>query len=542
MSRTDHKIDLRLQPGVHDAFVRDLRSNLSRDRGDPRADYLADVLLSKYVGPDTAPAPQRRARAIEKWLGTESRNARTNQRLYGLSVNYRAGTTFHFGDRSVDSDELIEWARRYIRRLIGTEPHLERFRFTGGASTAHRRQPGMVPLKYQGNLDVTPEAWPWVLPILQMQEAWWRLNPKVLEPRYVEGNVLFTVPKTTEIDRVACKEPDLNLFAQTAVGLEIRRSLLRAGINLNDQSINRRLAREGSISGELSTLDLSSASDSVTTTLVARLLPPGWFTLMDNLRCRKTTIAGPEGKTVHENEMFSSMGNGFTFELESLLFYALARAVAYFSGTSGVISVYGDDIIVPRRCARHLVAVLGFCGFKVNTEKSCIDGDFRESCGGHYYRGSDVTPFYLKEPINDQERLIHALNRLRRWAGLAFKDVLDPGYASLWRKYAKLVDRRLWGGTNPDDPTRLVSPPHPKGGWRLVRERARKKEKQLLSEFQLGFYLQTLNETSQREGPVSPQDARKSVVVETKAWRLGKVADDGIVNDQPAWFTPHGWL
>lgn len=120
MSRTDQKIDLRLQPGVHDAFVRDLRSNLSRDRGDPRADYLADVLLSKYVGPDTAPAPQRRARAIEKWLGTESRNARTNQRLYGLSVNYRAGTTFHFGDRSVDSDELIEWARRYIRRLIGT--------------------------------------------------------------------------------------------------------------------------------------------------------------------------------------------------------------------------------------------------------------------------------------------------------------------------------------------------------------------------------------------------------------------------------------
>ena len=156
-----------------------------------------------------------------------------------------------------------------------------------------------------------------------------------LEPRFVNGNVMFTVPKNSEIDRCACKEPDLNMFLQKGFGNQIRYLLKKkAGVDLNNQLINRELARVGSVDGSLMTVDLSSASDSVTSALVGRLLPPDWFWYLDLVRSPVTMIDGE----VHLNEMFSSMGNGFTFELESLLFYAITRATAYFGGWNGHIS------------------------------------------------------------------------------------------------------------------------------------------------------------------------------------------------------------
>jgi len=481
-------IDFR--PSLHENIIADLSAALTANKGEKAVDYLADVLLSKYVGPDTDPADVRAQRAIEKWLKTEHGNVKTNIRMYSAAADFGYA----------DADEVLDLAARFIRKVIGDSPPKSfNGSFTGGASTRVKRGTGSVARKFMGQAHVTLEAWPYVLPMILENTGWFLNHPEVLRPQFVEGNVMFTVPKRTDIDRVACKEPDLNMYAQKAVGDFIRRRLHRAGINLNDQSVNRDLARRGSIDGSLATIDLSSASDSVTTGLVGRLLPPGWFLLLDAIRSKRTLI----GESVHENAMFSSMGNGFTFELESLIFWTLARAIAFYSGTRGRISVYGDDIIVPRKMAARLARTFSYFGFTVNTEKSEWKGYFRESCGGHYYRGADVTPFYVKEPIVTVERLIHFLNRLRKWAGQCFGDICDPRFFEVWSKYATYVDKRLWGGDNVADPRQLVSRHTSRFKLSLKRFRLERLEEELQS----GLYLQALNAMHRRfSSPLSEEE------------------------------------
>lgn len=160
-------------------------------------------------------------------------------------------------------------------------------------------------------------------------------------------------------------------------------------MDLDDQALNQALAYEGSLRGELSTLDLQSASDTLSLETVRALLPPDWFDLLYDLRspCYKEN---GKVKTYHK---FSSMGNGFTFELESMIFYAIAKAVSQ----KGLVSVYGDDIIVDRSATDKVHTALKEMGFELNTSKSYSDSEFRESCGTDFFMGEDVTPVYLKE-------------------------------------------------------------------------------------------------------------------------------------------------
>lgn len=442
--------NVRLDPSLHSAVIGDLLSLLSSD-GSFEANYLAEVLLSKYVGPDTDSAELRKSRAIDKWLATELRNRKTNWRII----------QFDPVDSDVDlgwvkMSKLVSTIRDIVSSIIGKVPPEDVLygTYSGGASTSKTKDVGVIFTKFASQADVTMEAYDTYRQVVSTCDTW-RLHldrTGSLEPRIVEGNVMFTVPKTSTIDRVACKEPDFNCFAQKGIGDFIRRALRKKGIDLNDQSVNRNLARLGSIDGKLATLDLSSASDSVTTQLVYLLLPPQWAVLMDGVRSQRTVL--PDG-TIHYNEMFSSMGNGFTFELESLLFYSIVKATCYHSGVKGRVSVYGDDIVCPSSVARRVARLFNWFGFTVNSGKSFWYGRFRESCGGHYYRGRDVTPFYVKEPIATCERLVHFLNRLRKWAGIGFSRV---GYYELWVKYSKYVGSHLHGGWNVESPHSLVSP------------------------------------------------------------------------------------
>lgn len=253
------------------------------------------------------------------------------------------------------------------------------------------------------------------------------------------------------------------MFLQKGVGRFIRRRLLKFGINLNDQSINRRLAHRASVEGHLATIDLSSASDSITINCVRALLPEDWFLYLNDIRSHSTEVMGRN----HRLEMFSSMGNGFTFELESLIFYVLMRTVSYFEGVSGVISVYGDDLIIPSGIFESAQFVLNVFGFTLNKDKSFHTGPFRESCGGHYYAGEDVTPFYLKRVPTHLTDVIRIANQLRRWA---FADPCRPYLADIfpiWKELRDMVDESLWGGRDTALDTQLVTPHGPRA--RLVR-------------------------------------------------------------------------
>jgi len=151
---------------------------------------------------------------------------------------------------------------------------------------------------------------------------------------------------------------------------------------------------------DLATIDLSSASDTISKELVWLLLPESWAQALDIARTGDVTL--PDGNSI-ELAKFSSMGNGFTFELESLIFYALARAVCELDGEdTRNLSVFGDDIIVPTGATETLTRVFQLLGFTVNTGKTFSQGPFRESCGADYLFGYSIRPFYQRDLVSDR--------------------------------------------------------------------------------------------------------------------------------------------
>lgn len=479
--------------------------------------YLLDSFESKYVDEDTDAPEVKRQRAIVKWLGVERRNERTNHRLYNTDPVFWKGTT---GWR------VLTKASRLVRKVLGDTPPEDLLSFggfTGGATTSRKRGVEALSSKFIGQLDATPECFNLVKNEIEDAQVWTLYQPEVLQPRLVKGNVMFTVPKSAIIDRVCCKEPDLNIYFQKSVGNFIRNRMRRhTRCNLNDQSINRELARVGSINRSLATIDLSSASDSLSDALVQILLPREWYVTLDALRCRKTFI---DGKS-HVNEMFSSMGNGFTFELESLVFWALARATLLLSDVKGVVSVYGDDIIVPTCVSARVINILRWTGFTPNVKKTFRKGPFRESCGGHYYSGHDVTPFYLRRPFKDVSDLILFLNQFRAWIIRVGADELDGGwvrpnnYVKLWYDLAAFVPKALRGGWDVTSRTQLASRDRPMCELRIVTRHLAG----LSLRYSLGTYLSRLCEYDKRQPEMVP-DSSDTVpfVVPTTKWKVRPV-------------------
>lgn len=440
--------------------------------GDPRSPnfsregYLVESFLTK-LPVEGVSAGVRSQRAVDKMVAQDRTNAMTNQRILKSNT--------HFGCAS--SAQILATARQLIAEILGPFSYgvFQDCSFSSGATTSRKLSEGPAWFKYDGKAHVTQGALKYALALIRMTPAWRKLvADSTLRGhglRIVPGNVVFTVPKTGEIDRAAAKEPDLNMYLQKGVGDHIRARLKLFGINLNDQTVNQEYAYRGSLDGKLATLDLSSASDSVTWSLVYALLPWEWFDVMSDLRSPRGTL--PDG-TVVEWEMFSSMGNGFTFELESLVFYAITRAVCYHTRTTGTISVYGDDIIVPTRAAYTLRRVLGYFGFKVNTSKSFWDGYFRESCGKHYHRGLDVTPFYCRTPIDNVQRAIWFANKLKAWADVG--GVCDDRFAHAWRTARDLVPQKFWGGKDLESVESVVTYHAPRQKLRFVSAREDGKE------------------------------------------------------------------
>lgn len=226
----------------------------------------------------------------------------------------------------------------------------------------------------------------------------------------VPGNKVAFVPKTAVTDRTIAIEPLMNIFAQLGLGTLMRKRLRSVGIDLDDQTPNQRAALSGSVTGRLATLDLSMASDTVSKELVRLFLPDGWFSALDLCRSKSGFL---DGKWFRY-EKFSSMGNGYTFELETLIFWALMHGVCTELMTEvDEILVYGDDIVIPVAAYSLAVEVLEFCGFSPNGKKSYSSGPFRESCGKDYFNGTDVRPFFQKEVPNEIQHLFRIANGLR---------------------------------------------------------------------------------------------------------------------------------
>jgi hypothetical protein len=445
-----------LPESVGRGFLRELTSLVEAMAQDGfREEYLRDQFLSKYSDPSTTPPDMRRQAAIQKWLSAEDNNRKSNLRIpFGENFGW------------AHSDDILGFARRMISDVLGPIENVDDLcvsKFSNGASTRIRRSELAAILKHSGQAHATEEArLQWSLAVFDT----------VLEDQEVEtvfGSELFTVPKKTDIDRVACKEPEINQYLQRAVGIHISRRLRRRGIDLTDQSRNQELARIAVKEG-LATIDLSSASDSITRQIVFELLPFEWWSYLDSIRCKYVLV----DDEWHELEMFSSMGNGFTFELETLIFWALTHSVKKLSKIRGKVSVYGDDIIAPSAVVPRLSRVFSWVGFTVNLEKSFWRGSFRESCGKHYYRGWDVSPFFVRGPIQTKTDMIRILNRLMEWSSRHWGFITDPRVGDFHHKWSLYIPEELWGGQDPDDISSLVTGHAPR--QRLVRESSSKEE------------------------------------------------------------------
>jgi hypothetical protein len=410
--------------------------------------YLESEFASKYNDAEPGSAAKRRSAAIEKWRSIEVKNCEFSRNFVNIDPGYNVLPRVSYVN-------FIKFARRLVAEVLGDLPDtIVLGNFSGGSSTSRTRRSSEKSGKFVGLADITESAMPFVdvihreAPLLKQCGSFYHL-------REVSGAVLFTVPKNADIDRCACKEPDINMFLQKGVGRHIRSRLLRFGQNLNDQTRNRKLACEGSLSGDLATIDLSSASDTVNTVVVKALLPDVWFEYLNDIRSPTVSV----DEEIVRTWMFSSMGNGFTFELESLIFWALMKTTAYMMGTPGCISVYGDDIIVPSEGYNDFIWVLSVFGFLPNIKKSFATGPFRESCGGHYHLGEDVTPFYLRKPPKQLTDLIRICNQLRRWAfACPIRRFSNSAVFQLWSELASFVPVEFWGGHDTQVDTQLVSP------------------------------------------------------------------------------------
>jgi len=232
---------------------------------------------------------------------------------------------------------------------------------------------------------------------------------------------LSTVPKDETTDRVIMIEPAINMLFQLAFGRKIEERLdAYFGINLSrQQSYNRRLALIGSKTGSCATIDLKSASDSLSLGLCKAVLPKRVLTALARVRSPSTLIDGVK----HRLHMIGTMGNGFTFPLQTALFAACVRAVGITYGyqlwdpspdRTGNWGVFGDDIIVPVSLAGAVMRLLGLLGFVVNSDKTFVEGPFRESCGLDAFQGVDVRPVFIRRLAQPQDRYI-AINKLTQW-------------------------------------------------------------------------------------------------------------------------------
>jgi len=245
------------------------------------------------------------------------------------------------------------------------------------------------------------------------------------------------VPKDVTKSRSICMEPNVYMFAQQLCLDVVLKCMKRASasrfVDITDQSINREAARFGSLTGLVDTIDLSSASDSVSWDLVKSIFPPDLLVLLAATRTSK--VQTPDGNIIPVKK-FAPMGSALCFPTQCLVFTsvvvysAIARASGcwigepvhrdnpflkdipkfiseYFSRKLRKMSprskayqpasVYGDDICVDHKLTPYVTHLLSSLGFEVNLPKSfCGSQSVRESCGGYYYRGVDVTPLRLR--------------------------------------------------------------------------------------------------------------------------------------------------
>jgi len=223
---------------------------------------------------------------------------------------------------------------------------------------------------------------------------------------------VLLVPKDSRGPRlISCEPLDFQWIQQglsrALVSHVEHHPLTKDNVRFTDQGPNRMAALAGSSNGRYSTLDLNEASDRVSLGLVRLLFPNPLLGALES--CRTTETRLPSSELLKLNK-FAPMGSALCFPVLALTVWAILTAGAmdaYPSREVGLTSkeasytidriyVYGDDVIVPAGYTAYAMRLLENFGLKVNVDKSCTSGLFRESCGMDAYQGTPVTPVRIR--------------------------------------------------------------------------------------------------------------------------------------------------
>jgi hypothetical protein len=426
-----------LLKGDHAALL-NLKVPFETDLEDFRSAVQIQALVKKAPWAELEDDPLKNG--VEAFIKAENRCREVNVRLAS--------------ERPKGPVSVAMWyAQRKISQVLGGVPTLGSLglHFGPGANTGIKRAQASMSGKLRAKLTCSEDLFPFVSEVLVELPQLAKANAVRLSEYHAQGDAhqgfpemkaevqvtvtpgkLVFVPKDAKTLRPIVVEPSLNGMVQLGIGTYLKDRILRfSNQDLKDQTRNRRWACEGSEQGYFATIDLSSASDTLSSGLVVDLLPLDWVEFLSRYRTGDVEYDGFHMQL----EKFSSMGNGYTFELESLIFWALAwGCCAVVEDNTDHISVFGDDIVLPWRAAELLTDVLDWCGFWVNPQKSYLKGPFRESCGSDWLNGKDVRPFFIKEEVSD--RLLYVFhNWLMRRGERKLATLVESWTLPHWRLY-----------------------------------------------------------------------------------------------------------
>lgn len=325
--------------------------------------------------------------------------------------------------------------RKHLQKLLGDAPVWDGFEegayWGKGANVGVNGQFTNFARKLlAGEWTVTPACLPIAISVARRLPMFWEvLGLAVAEgpPGYivelfderflqkckiVSYNKISLARKDADKDRTIASEPLLNQLCQMAADRQLRNKLGSWGINLRDQSRNQLKAWEGSLGGfnPPCTIDLKNASGSICAEVPRELLPRGWWSVLNAIRSPEWMY----DSKVTRYHGFVSMGNGFCFALQTLIFSAICLAAHEYCRSKPDFLVYGDDIVVRQSEALVVLEILRRFGFAANTDKTFLFGPFRESCGADWHSGVDVRPAFFDDPLDVLGNRFKAHNALTR--------------------------------------------------------------------------------------------------------------------------------
>ena len=279
--------------------------------------YARDVqavdLLRKAPLPTTF---SRRDAAIAAWEDAETQCYHTNEFVGHLTGPW----VLHPRDQALK--EFLLKCSKKMTRWLGRLPDVLNGGFGPGTCVEYEGQDPTVVDKIWLTPTTTPacaDLFNWhYSQTLWGQKRW---EGRFGAPGLSKGNRLVTVPKDGKTDRPISIEPLGNLWLQLGIGSYLKTRLRNIGLpayspgsrelfpgyvvrrSIDAQAVHRenlfRCRREG-----MSTIDLSSASDTIAYELVKAILPSDWFHLLDDCRSKFTSLPCEGGRSGANSRSF----------------------------------------------------------------------------------------------------------------------------------------------------------------------------------------------------------------------------------------------